>query len=115
MPRPEEGRLRHSCIGPRRTPARAAALNRADDAWTVGHHRRDQREPAHFQRMNSYSMYRIAETIRVLLFIDAGDSDFQLLSRDAVMIVMLALLNEWRHPFDRLRQRPLQGSTRSME
>ena len=35
-----------------------------------------------FQRMNSYAIYRIAETLRVLLFMTAGDSDFQFLSID---------------------------------
>jgi len=35
-----------------------------------------------FQRMTSYAIYRIAETLGVLMFIDAGDSDLQLLSLD---------------------------------
>ena len=35
-----------------------------------------------FQRMNSYAMYRIAETLRVLLFMTLGDSHLQLLSAD---------------------------------
>ena len=35
-----------------------------------------------FQRMNSYAIYRIAETLRVLLFMTLGDPDLQLLSID---------------------------------
>ena len=35
-----------------------------------------------FQRMNSYAIYRIAETLRVLLFMTLGDPDLQLLSAD---------------------------------
>jgi H+-transporting ATPase len=46
------------------------------------------------QRMNSYAIYRIAETLRVLVFVTAGDLDLQLLPVTAIMIVMLALLND---------------------
>ena len=35
-----------------------------------------------FQRMNSYAIYRIAETLRVLLFMTAGNPDLQFLSLD---------------------------------
>ena len=35
-----------------------------------------------FQRMNSYAIYRIAETLRVLLFMTLGDPDLQLLPAD---------------------------------
>jgi H+-transporting ATPase len=47
-----------------------------------------------FQRMNSYSMYRIAETIRVLLFMTVAILIFNFYPVTAVMIVMLALLND---------------------
>jgi len=41
-----------------------------------------------FQRMNSYAIYRIAETLRVLLFNDAGDPVLQVpIPVTAVMIV----------------------------
>ncbi len=47
-----------------------------------------------FQRMNSYAIYRIAETLRVLLFHDAAILIFNFYPLTAVMIVMLALLND---------------------
>jgi len=47
-----------------------------------------------FQRMNSYAMYRIAETLRVLLFITVAILAFNFYPVTAVMIVMLALLND---------------------
>ena len=47
-----------------------------------------------FQRMNSYSIYRIAETIRVLLFMTLAILIFNFYPLTAVMIVMLALLND---------------------
>jgi H+-transporting ATPase len=47
-----------------------------------------------FQRMNSYSMYRIAETLRVLLFMTLAILIFNFYPVTAVMIVMLALLND---------------------
>jgi H+-transporting ATPase len=47
-----------------------------------------------FQRMNSYAIYRIAETIRVLLFITASILVFNFYPVTAVMIVLLALLND---------------------
>ncbi len=47
-----------------------------------------------FQRMNSYAMYRIAETIRVLLFMTLAILVFDFYPVTAVMIVMLALLND---------------------
>ena len=68
-----------------------------------------------FQRMNSYAIYRIAETLRVLLFMTAGDPDLQLLpghrrdDRDA------GVAERRRDPVHRLRQRPLQGPARGLE
>ena len=47
-----------------------------------------------FQRMNSYAIYRIAETLRVLLFVTASILIFNFFPLTAVMIVMLALLND---------------------
>jgi H+-transporting ATPase len=47
-----------------------------------------------FQRMNSYAIYRIAETLRVLLFMSLAILVFNFYPVTAVMIVMLALLND---------------------
>jgi H+-transporting ATPase len=46
------------------------------------------------QRMNSYAIYRIAETLRVLLFITLTILIFNFFPVTAVMIVVLALLND---------------------
>jgi H+-transporting ATPase len=47
-----------------------------------------------FQRMNSYAIYRIAETIRVLLFITLSILVFNFYPVTALMIVLLALFND---------------------
>src|SRR5471030_2866948 len=47
-----------------------------------------------FQRMNSYAIYRICETIRVLLFMTLAILVFNFYPLTAVMIVMLAFLND---------------------
>ncbi|MFZ0452561.1 MAG: plasma-membrane proton-efflux P-type ATPase [Ignavibacteriaceae bacterium] len=47
-----------------------------------------------FQRMTNYAIYRIAETIRVLLFITASIIIFNFYPVTALMIVLLALLND---------------------
>jgi H+-transporting ATPase len=47
-----------------------------------------------FQRMNSYAIYRMAETIRVLFFITLSILVFNFYPVTAVMIVLLALLND---------------------
>ncbi|MDI9437558.1 MAG: plasma-membrane proton-efflux P-type ATPase [Euryarchaeota archaeon] len=47
-----------------------------------------------FQRMNNYSIYRIAETIRVLFFISSSIMVFNFYPVTALMIVLLALLND---------------------
>jgi len=47
-----------------------------------------------FQRMNSYAIYRIAEKLRVLLFMTLANLVFNFYPLTAVMIVMLALLND---------------------
>jgi H+-transporting ATPase len=47
-----------------------------------------------FQRMSSYAIYRIAETIRVLLFMTLSIIVFNFYPVTAIMIVLLALLND---------------------
>ena len=47
-----------------------------------------------FQRMNIYAIYRIAETIRVLLFMTLAILVFNFYPVTAIMIVLLALLND---------------------
>jgi H+-transporting ATPase len=47
-----------------------------------------------FQRMNSYAIYRITETIRVLFFITLSIIVFNFYPVTAVMIVLLALFND---------------------
>jgi H+-transporting ATPase len=47
-----------------------------------------------FQRMNNYSVYRIAETIRIILFITLSIIIFQFYPVTPLMIVLLAILND---------------------
>ncbi len=47
-----------------------------------------------FKRMNSFAVYRIAETLRVLLFMTLAILIFNFYPLTAVMIVILALLND---------------------
>ena len=47
-----------------------------------------------FQRMTSYSIYRITETLRVLFFMTLSILVFNFYPVTAIMIVMLALLND---------------------
>ena len=47
-----------------------------------------------FQRMNNYAVYRITETIRVLFFITVSILVFRFYPVTAMMIVLLALLND---------------------
>ncbi len=47
-----------------------------------------------FQRMTNYSIYRIAETVRVLLFLTASILIFNFYPVTAIMIVLLAILND---------------------
>jgi len=61
-----------------------------------------------FQRMNSYAIYRIAETLRVLFFMTLSILVFNFYPVTAVMIVMLALLNDGAIlsiAYDRVRYR----------
>jgi H+-transporting ATPase len=48
-----------------------------------------------FERMNSYAIYRISETIRVLLFMTLSILVFNFYPVTAAMIVLLALLNDF--------------------
>lgn len=47
-----------------------------------------------FQRMNNYAIYRIAETVRVLIFLTLVILAFNFYPLTAVMIIILALLND---------------------
>ncbi len=47
-----------------------------------------------FERMKGYTIYRIAETIRVILFMTASIVIFQFYPVTALMIIILALLND---------------------
>jgi H+-transporting ATPase len=47
-----------------------------------------------FERMNSYAVYRIAETVRVILFMTASIVLFDFYPVTALMIILLALLND---------------------
>ena len=47
-----------------------------------------------FERMNSYAIYRIAETMRLLLFMTASILIFNFYPVTTVMVVLLALLND---------------------
>jgi H+-transporting ATPase len=47
-----------------------------------------------FQRMINYSIYRISETLRLLFFVTLAIIVFQLYPITAIMIVLLALLND---------------------
>jgi H+-transporting ATPase len=48
-----------------------------------------------FERMNSYAIYRISETIRVLLFMTLAILIFNFFPVTAVMIVLIAILNDF--------------------
>ena len=47
-----------------------------------------------FQRMNNYAIYRICETLRILFFITAAIIVFNVYPVTALMIVLLAILND---------------------
>ena len=91
--RAEESRLRHRGFRRDRRGARGG-IHRAVGVRPIRDHRRDQGEPPIFQRMNSYAIYRIAETLRVLLFMTLAILVFNFYPVTAVMIVMIALLND---------------------
>ena len=48
-----------------------------------------------FERMNSYAIYRISETVRVLLFMTLSIIVFNFYPVTAVMIVLIAVLNDF--------------------
>ena len=63
-----------------------------------------------FQRMGNYAIYRIAETIRVILFITVSILTFRFYPVTALMIVLLALLNDapiMTIAFDNVKVSPL--------
>ena len=62
-----------------------------------------------FQRMNSYAIYRIAETLRVLFLMTLSILIFQVLSGDRGDDRDDRVAQRRRHPVHRLRQRSLQG------
>jgi H+-transporting ATPase len=47
-----------------------------------------------FERMNSYAIYRVTETIRIMFFVTAAMIAFNFYPITAVMIILLALLND---------------------
>ena len=47
-----------------------------------------------FERMNSYAIYRITETIRIMLFMVTAMLAFNIYPITAIMIILLALLND---------------------
>jgi len=47
-----------------------------------------------FERMNSYSIYRITETIRIMIFVVLSMTIFNFYPISTVMIILLALLND---------------------
>jgi H+-transporting ATPase len=47
-----------------------------------------------FERMNSYAVYRITETIRIMFFVVAAMVAFDMYPITAMMIILLALLND---------------------
>ena len=48
-----------------------------------------------FERMNSYAIYRISETVRILLFMTLSILVFNFYPVTAIMIILLALLNDF--------------------
>ena len=68
-----------------------------------------------FQRMNSYAMYRIAETLRVLLFMTLAIVIFNFYPSDGDYDRDAGVAQRRRDPVHRLRQCPLPEPARSME
>jgi H+-transporting ATPase len=72
-----------------------------------------------FQRMNNYAIYRIAETVRVLIFLTLVIIAFDFYPLTAVMIIILALLNDlpiMMIAYDnvRIRDKPVRWNMRSV-
>ena len=89
----EEGRLRHRCFRRDGCGARSS-VHRPAGVRPVGDYRRHQGEPAHLPADEQLCHYRIAETLRVLLFMTLSILVFNFYPVTAVMIVMFALLND---------------------
>ena len=68
-----------------------------------------------FQRMNSYAMYRITETLRVLLFVTLAILVFNFYPFTADHDRDARAAQRRRDPVHRLRQRPLRQQARSLE
>jgi magnesium-transporting ATPase (P-type) len=71
-----------------------------------------------FQRMNSYAIYRIAETLRVPLFMTLSIVVFNVFPVTAIMIVMLALFNDGAIlsiAYDNAPSTTLRGASTSTE
>jgi len=61
-----------------------------------------------FERMQSYTIFRIAETIRIIFFMGLAIGVFQFYPVTALMIIVLALLNDI--PILAIRPSPCSGS-----
>ena len=92
-PRAEEGRLRHRRLGATDAARAAASIVLTTPGLSVIIDAVKESRKI-FQRMNSYAIYRIAETLRVLLFVTLVILIFNFFPVTAVMIVILALLND---------------------
>ena len=68
-----------------------------------------------FQRMNSYAIYRIAETLRVLFFMTLAILVFNFYPRDRSDDRDDRRAQRRSHPVHRVRQRSLQGQARDVE
>jgi H+-transporting ATPase len=72
-----------------------------------------------FERMKSYSVYRIAETIRVILFMTLSIVLFNFYPVTALMIILLALLNDLpiltiAYDNTRVQKEPVRWSVREL-
>ncbi len=47
-----------------------------------------------FERMNSYAIYRVTETLRVVLIVVVATAAFNFYPITAILIILLALLND---------------------
>ena len=66
-----------------------------------------------FERMQSYTIFRIAETIRIIIFMGLAIGVFQFYPVTALMIIVLALLNDIpilaiAYDNTRIRERPIR-------
>ncbi len=68
-----------------------------------------------FQRMTHYAIYRIAETVRVLLFMTLSILVFNFYPVTAVMIVLLALTERRGDSHHRVRQRGIRQASEPLE